>query len=379
MPRRPQSRFPSIPTGRWRRSTACRGPRYRRRGALNATEVERLEEFFDSLNCKQAPLLLLDYDGTLADFRINRFNAWPWAGVRELLTRVQKDNRTRLTVITGRPAGEINPLLQLETPVEVWGLHGAERLYVDGRRELEEAPPEALARLDELREQLRRNAFGGLFEDKPNAVVMHWRGHSPRQAQSIEQKTRALFEPAAQVTGLSLLPFESGIELRVGRDKGGAVQAIVEQAEFDAPVAYLGDDLTDESAFSAVNRVTQSAPQRARSASVARNRSASLADAAGRTAMVSARMAASRQRAATRPASVDNTEASFRPGRPAGLQLLAPACSTPDFLTAVPVSGHDFSRAVNAINARALAPEGSAHSAAQCTMNSAEFRLVVIM
>jgi trehalose 6-phosphate phosphatase len=222
---------------------------------LNATEVERLEEFFDSLNCKQAPLLLLDYDGTLADFRINRFNAWPWAGVRELLTRVQKDNRTRLTVITGRPAGEINPLLQLETPVEVWGLHGAERLYVDGRRELEEAPQEALARLDELREQLRRNAFGGLFEDKPNAVVMHWRGHSPRQAQSIEQKTRALFEPAAQVTGLSLLPFESGIELRVGRDKGGAVQAIVEQAEFDAPVAYLGDDLTDESAFCAVNRV----------------------------------------------------------------------------------------------------------------------------
>ena len=220
---------------------------------MNAREAERLEEFFDSLNCKQAPLLLLDYDGTLADFRINRFNAWPWAGVRELLTRVQKDNRTRLTVITGRPASEINPLLQLETPVEVWGLHGAERLYVDGRRELEEAPPEALARLDELREQLRRNAFGGLFEDKPNAVVMHWRGHSPRQAQSIEQKTRALFEPAAQVTGLSLLPFESGIELRVGRDKGGAVQAIVEQAEFDAPVAYLGDDLTDESAFSAVN------------------------------------------------------------------------------------------------------------------------------
>lgn len=222
---------------------------------MNATEVERLEEFFDSLNCKQAPLLLLDYDGTLADFRINRFNAWPWAGVRELLNRVQKDNRTRLTVITGRPASEINPLLQLETPVEVWGLHGAERLHVDGRRELEEAPPEALAKLDDLREQLRRNAFGGLFEDKPNAVVMHWRGHSPRQAQSIEQKTRALFEPASEVTGLSLLPFESGIELRVGRDKGGAVQAIVEQAEFDAPVAYLGDDLTDESAFCAVNRL----------------------------------------------------------------------------------------------------------------------------
>lgn len=221
---------------------------------MNRREAERLEAFFDSLQCVENPLLLLDYDGTLADFRINRYNARPWAGVRELLMQVQQDNRTRLMVITGRPAGEINPMLQLDTPVEVWGLHGAEHLFSDGRRELQSAPPEALAKLDELRELLRRNSFGGLIEEKPNAVVMHWRGHSPRQVQSIEQKTRALFEPAAQVTGLSLLPFEAGIELRVGRDKGGAVEAIVESADPGSPVTYVGDDLTDESAFRAVNK-----------------------------------------------------------------------------------------------------------------------------
>jgi trehalose-phosphatase len=221
---------------------------------LKQLTLEKLENFFYSVQCAQAPLLLLDYDGTLADFRINRFEARPWAGVRELLAIIQKDKRTRLTVITGRPAGEINTMLQLPEPVEVWGLHGAERLFVDGRRELQEAPEEAHAKLEELRQQLRRDPFGGLFEDKPNAVVMHWRGHSHRQAKSIEQKTRALFEPAAQVSGLSLLDFEAGIELRAGRDKGGAVQAIVEQAEPDAPVTYLGDDLTDESAFCAINQ-----------------------------------------------------------------------------------------------------------------------------
>jgi trehalose 6-phosphate phosphatase len=222
---------------------------------LNQIEAEKLEDFFCSLNGAQAPLLLLDYDGTLADFRINRFDARPWAGVRELLAVIQKDNRTRLTIVTGRPAGEINPILTLPEPVEVWGLHGAERLFPDGSREMEEAPPEARDKLDELREQLRRDAFGGLFEDKPNAVVMHWRGHTPRQARHIEEKTRALFEPAALVSGLSLLEFEAGVELRVGRDKGGAVEAIVEQAEPGAPVVYVGDDLTDESAFCAVNRL----------------------------------------------------------------------------------------------------------------------------
>ena len=222
---------------------------------MNPTEAEQLETFFSSLRGAQSPLLLLDYDGTLADFRIDRFTARPWAGVRELLVEIQNDGRTELRVITGRPAGEINTLLQLKSPVEVWGLHGAERLYVDGRRELQEAPAAALRKLDELRVVLRQDAFGGLFEDKPNAAVMHWRGHSPQRAKHIEQRTRALFEPAAQVEGLSLLPFESGIELRVGRDKGGAVQAVAEQFGAETPVVFLGDDLTDESAFRAINQL----------------------------------------------------------------------------------------------------------------------------
>lgn len=215
--------------------------------------AEKLEEFFRSVAGSASPLLLLDYDGTLAGFRINRFEARPWAGVRELLAKIQRDGRTRMVVITGRPAAEINAMLKLDTPVEVWGLHGAERLYPDGRRELEEASPLALKKLDELRDRLRDDAFGGLFEDKANAVVMHWRGHSPRQAKLIERKTRALFEPLAEMDGLSLLDFEAGMELRVGRDKGGAIHAIIEQAAPGRPVTYLGDDLTDEEGFRAIN------------------------------------------------------------------------------------------------------------------------------
>jgi trehalose 6-phosphate phosphatase len=220
---------------------------------LNPSQAEQLESFFYSLRTAQAPLLLLDYDGTLADFRIDRFTARPWSGVRELLTEIQNSTRTQIRVITGRPASEINPLLQLPSVVEVWGLHGAERLYTDHRRELQQASPEALRKLDDLRVLLRQNAFGGLFEDKPNATVMHWRGHSPQRAKQIELKTRALFEPAAEVEGLSLLPFESGIELRAGRDKGGALQTIVDESESGDPVAFLGDDLTDEPAFRAIN------------------------------------------------------------------------------------------------------------------------------
>ncbi len=219
--------------------------------------AERLEEFFAGFAGRTRPLLLLDYDGTLAPFRVDRFQARPWAGVRELLTQIQRQGHTRMTVITGRPAAEIAPMLALTPTLEVWGLHGAERLYPDGRRELEQAPAATQARLDELREHLRRDSLGGLFEDKANGVVMHWRGASRHKAEQIERRTRELFDPLARMDGLGLLEFEAGLELRVGRNKGGAVEAILAEAGagMDSPVAYLGDDLSDEAAFRAVQRV----------------------------------------------------------------------------------------------------------------------------
>ncbi len=215
--------------------------------------AEKLDEFFRALKSAPASLLLLDYDGTLAPFRVDRFKARPWAGVQKLLERIQRQGRTRMAVITGRPAAEIAPMLGLDPPLEVWGLHGAERLFPDGHRELEEASEATRIELDALRQHLRHDSLGGLFEDKANGVVMHWRGASPQKAKLIEQRARALFEPLAKMDGLSLLDFEAGLELRAGRNKGGAVLAILEEVSADAPVAFLGDDLTDEHAFRAVN------------------------------------------------------------------------------------------------------------------------------
>lgn len=219
--------------------------------------AEKLDAFFAAFAGGAEPLLLVDYDGTLASFRVNRFVARPWAGVRELLKLIQNQKRTRMVVITGRPAAEIAPLLGVDPPLEVWGLHGAERLLPDGRRELSLAPPATQAKLEELKQQLRRDALGGLFEDKANGAVMHWRGHARHRQALIEQRTRALFEPLAKLEGLDLLEFEAGLELRAGRDKGGAVEAILAETRAGdkppGPVAYLGDDLTDEAAFRVVN------------------------------------------------------------------------------------------------------------------------------
>ncbi len=222
-------------------------------GKILASAVEgRLERFFREFEGRPGPMLLLDYDGTLAPFQVDRFKAAPWPGVRQRLNVIQAQKKTRMALITGRPAAEIAALLELDEPVEVWGLHGAERLYADGRCELEWIPEDLEQQLEALRVRLRRDGFGGVFEDKPNAAVMHWRGALPEVARGIEQQTRALFEPLARERGFSLLEFEGGLELRVGRDKSGAVEALLNETRGAGPVAFLGDDITDEKAFSAL-------------------------------------------------------------------------------------------------------------------------------
>ncbi|HWA95488.1 MAG TPA: trehalose-phosphatase [Terracidiphilus sp.] len=220
---------------------------------MNARTAKQVKEFLCAAAAAPERLLLLDYDGTLADFRVDRFKAKPWAGVTELLKKIQCQHRTRIAAITGRPPEEVAAMLPLHEPIEVWGLHGAMRLRTSGKRELEKQTSEAKKALAVLRKQLHRDALGGLFEDKPNAAVMHWRGHVPSKAKEIERRTRELFEPLAKIDGLRLLKFEAGLELRAGRDKGGAVEQIIREGKRGAAVTYLGDDWTDEPGFEAVN------------------------------------------------------------------------------------------------------------------------------
>jgi trehalose 6-phosphate phosphatase len=237
--------------------------------SMTGETLSRIAEFFSSFAGSNmssskvtggaAPLLLLDYDGTLAPFRVDRMKARPFKGVREILARIQAESQTRIVVISGRPAHEVSSLLRgnppvMKDPVEVWGLHGSERLHPDGKREVEQPTTETQRMLDQLREYLRHNNVGGEFEDKENAAVMHWRGASARTARFIEQRTREIFEPLAAHDGLTLLEFESGLELRAGRDKGDAVRAIAAEMPAGTPIAFLGDDYTDEAAFRAVNQ-----------------------------------------------------------------------------------------------------------------------------
>src|SRR5271155_719386 len=81
-------------------------------------------------------LLMLDYDGTIAPFRQHPERAFPYAGFSPLLQQIVRTGKTRLVIISGRDAGDVVPLLNIDPRPEVWGLHGLQRLKSDGSVEL---------------------------------------------------------------------------------------------------------------------------------------------------------------------------------------------------------------------------------------------------
>ena len=218
--------------------------------SVNSIEVE---QFMNAVELSRVSALLLDYDGILAPFCLNRQQAFPYPGMTALLQEITANGRTRVVIITGRSAHEVIPLLAVHPAPEIWGLHGSERLRPDGTCEtprVEEPVQRALAEADRW---LREQGLDHRAEFKTGAVAIHWRGLDEAKAAEIRARVLLGWFPIAQSAPMELLEFDGGIEMRMqGRDKGDAVHTILDEIGPEVPVAYLGDDITDERAFLAL-------------------------------------------------------------------------------------------------------------------------------
>jgi len=217
-------------------------------------EVEsQLAPFLQTLARASQAVLLLDYDGTLAPFQADRDRAYPYPGVALLLQEIVRNSRTRVVVVSGRDAGEILPLLNIHPRPEVWGVHGLQRLRTNGIMEMPRLDDRTLNGLSDADRWLDYLQLRHVAEFKAGSIAVHWRGLSESAAEDIRSRVLAGWRAIAENSGLNLLNFDGGVEIRSPQaDKGDAVRAFLSEINPDTPAAYLGDDSTDESAFHAM-------------------------------------------------------------------------------------------------------------------------------
>jgi len=212
-----------------------------------------IDDFSKTLRGAPKRGLLLDYDGTLAPFHKEPARAFPYPGVTSVLDRIMDSDATRLVIISGRWIQDLLPLLPLRKQPEIWGSHGLERRRSDGTYEVAPMEEKAIQGLVEADEIIRNLGLSALAEEKPGCLAIHWRGLEEQKVAQIRNRVEPGWSALAQRSGLSLLEFDGGIELRVpARNKGDAVITICEELGEGIPVVYLGDDRTDEDAFLAL-------------------------------------------------------------------------------------------------------------------------------
>jgi trehalose-phosphatase len=208
--------------------------------------------FWQLVATSGARLLILDYDGTLAPFTVQRDEAHPYREVRDTLRQIAAAGHTRLVIISGRSATEVLELLSVDPPPEVWGSHGQERL-VEGRLLRSPLTTAQETALDAARQAAIDIATSEAIETKFGCVAVHWRGLPAEKQQQMHASVTDAWKPYADAN-LQLHEFDGGLELRrTDVNKGTALGELIHEAGSPPCVAYLGDDLTDEVAFAALS------------------------------------------------------------------------------------------------------------------------------
>jgi trehalose 6-phosphate phosphatase len=207
--------------------------------------------FWDEVRDRPSRLLMLDYDGTLAAFRVARAVATVEPEILATLGAIASSGSTDLAVISGRPVVELERLLA-PLSIHLIGEHGWEERTADGTNVLHPPPSAAVQTLEAMAQAALTDGWGDRVERKRCSLVLHTRGLDPEWALELERRCDEVWR-ATPGTGTRLAKIHGGRELRaLGRDKGVAVSALMASKPPGTLPVYIGDDETDEDAFQVV-------------------------------------------------------------------------------------------------------------------------------
>jgi len=82
---------------------------------------------------KGKTLTILDYDGTIAPFKVNRYEAYPDPELLDIILKLTELFPQYITtIISGRSAKEVQQLIGKVNNIVIWGNHGWEKIDANG-------------------------------------------------------------------------------------------------------------------------------------------------------------------------------------------------------------------------------------------------------
>lgn len=211
-------------------------------------------------------LVALDFDGTLAPFVLDPLQARAVPGGIEALRAAAVLDGVTVAVVSGRDLATLSAITGIgpDDGIILIGSHGAQTdpgdiTDPDDRATLQPASgadsldESAAATLDVVTRELEtiRSRYPAVrLEHKPSSVAVHTRGVDPSVAAAA---TTATLEVGERYPGVHVMPGKNVVELTVlEANKGSAVVRLAGATHSQATL-YVGDDVTDERAFEALD------------------------------------------------------------------------------------------------------------------------------
>jgi len=196
--------------------------------------------------------LFLDVDGCLLDFADAPDAVQVPCGLVDAVQAWARRLDGAVALVSGRSLDTLDGLFPQLRELPAAGLHGLERRNVEGIRHEAPSPPAALANVAAEARRIAAEYPGAIVETKGPNLALHWR-RAPQAATALRALAAA---ELPRLPGYGLQAGDHVLELRPGgdADKGSAILAFLAEPPFRGRVpVFLGDDLTDERGFAAVN------------------------------------------------------------------------------------------------------------------------------
>jgi trehalose-phosphatase len=208
---------------------------------------ENLDKLKGRIRESKRTYLLLDCDGTLAPIVREPQEAVISKRMSQTLRSLAKMPSCMLTIVSGRSLEDVRSLVGI-SGIHYMGNHGLE-ISGPHLNHTDTTAQNCRRSIREIAHTLRRlESVGAIVEDKQLTLTVHYRRASLRAIPAIKSSVAAVTRahPQLEVTsGKKVLE----IRPRTEWNKGHAVQWMIKQLGSGLPI-YVGDDMTDEDAFS---------------------------------------------------------------------------------------------------------------------------------
>ncbi len=193
-------------------------------------------------------LILLDYDGTLVDYKPMPAQALPEPHVLNMLYEITWRSATKLVIVTGRAANDIDRLIG-HLGVDIIAEHGAE-IKMDGVWITQvEKDVSWKNKVLPLFDKISATCPNSFSEEKNFSVAWHYRNSRTEDGKIHSRVLINVLEIFIQAYDLEIFDGNMLVEVITKKtNKGRAIQDLIGKTNYDF-ILCMGDDVTDEYMF----------------------------------------------------------------------------------------------------------------------------------